>query len=357
MTPSIVSAESILQPIPPASKALRAQRLIIVDVRSPSEFAIDHLPNAINLPVLDDQQRHVVGTLYAENAFEAKKLGAALVSQNIAKHLEGPIRNWQRDDSVLVYCWRGGQRSRSLGHVLAEVGLPVQILGGGYRAYRSALVKGLPELVARFKWRVVCGMTGCGKTRLLGALAAQGAQVLDLEALARHKGSLLGLGPGDEQPSQKLFESQLWNTLQTLNPDLPVYVESESRKIGQIQIPEALILAMRASECLDLRASQSHRVQLLLEEYGHFLDNPQELVIQLKKLVARHGHGRVNGWLEKVENQQWDDFVDAILTEHYDPSYTSSIERNFPGIKNASVLNLTGITEKDYELLAASLSG
>ena len=356
MTPAIVSAESILQPIPPAPKPLKAPRLIIVDVRSPSEFAIDHLPNAINLPVLDDEQRHVVGTLYAENAFEAKKLGASLVSQNIAKHLEGPIRNWQRDDSVLVYCWRGGQRSRSLGHVLAEVGLPVQILDGGYRAYRSALVKGLPELVARFKWRVVCGMTGCGKTRLLRALADQGAQVLDLEALARHKGSLLGLGPGDEQPSQKLFESQLWNTLQTLNPNLPVYVESESRKIGQVQIPEALILAMRASECLNLRANQGHRV-LLLEEYGHFLDNPQELVIQLKKLVARHGHERVNAWLEKVENQQWDDFVDAILTEHYDPSYTSSIERNFPGIKNASVLNLTGISERDYELLAASLSG
>ena len=357
MTPTIVSAEFLLDAVPTSLEPLAVQRPIIVDVRSPGEFATDHVPSAINLPVLDDEQRHRIGTLYAQDRFEAKKLGAAMVSKNIAMHLEGPIRSWKKTDQVLVYCWRGGQRSQSLGHVLAQVGLTVQILDGGYRAYRSALIKGLADLVAPFRWRVVCGMTGCGKTRLLKALAGQGQQVLDLEAIARHRGSLLGLGPGEEQPSQKLFESNLWHALHCLNPERPVYVESESRKIGQVQVPEALITAMRASECLELRATDDSRVRLLIEEYAHFLEDPQALNTQLKKLVSHHGHERVQEWLDKVEEGQWEAFVQSILTEHYDPSYTSSIHRNFPGIFEATPLVLPGIRLQDYESLAASLSG
>ena len=357
MTLPIVSAEVALNAVPEAAKTTDVQRPIFVDVRSPLEFAADHVPDAINLPVLDDEQRHQVGTLYAQDRFEAKKLGAAMVSKNIAMHLEGPIRTWQKSDQVFVYCWRGGQRSRSLGHVLAEVGLRVQILEGGYRAYRSAIVKELSKLAAQFRWRVVCGMTGCGKTRLLKALADRGMQVLDLEAIAHHKGSLLGLGPGEEQPSQKLFESNLWRALSRLNPERPVYVESESRKIGQVQVPEALIMAMRASECLELRVSDHDRVKLLLEEYAHFLNDPEALKVQLRKLVARHGHERVNAWLNKVEAGQWDAFVRSILTEHYDPSYTSSIQRNFPEITKATALTLSGTSVNDYESLAASLSG
>jgi tRNA 2-selenouridine synthase len=357
MTPTIVSAEFLLDAVPKSLEPLAVQRPIIVDVRSPCEFATDHVPSAINLPVLDDEQRHRVGTLYAQDRFEAKKLGAALVSKNIAMHLEGPIHAWKKSDQVLVYCWRGGQRSQSLGHVLAQVGLTVQILDGGYRAYRRALVKGLAELVAQFQWRVVCGMTGCGKTRLLKALAGQGRQVLDLEAIACHRGSLLGLGPGKEQPSQKLFESTLWHALHGLNPERPVYVESESRKIGQVQVPDALITAMRASECLELRATDDDRVRLLIEEYAHFLHDPQALSTQLKKLVSHHGHERIRAWLDKVEAGQWQAFVRAILTEHYDPSYTSSIHRNFPRLSEAKALVLPGIGLQDYESLAASLSG
>ncbi len=357
MTSSIVSAETLLDSLKESCKTLGASRPIIVDVRSPSEFALDHVPGAINLPVLNDEQRHIVGTLYAEDRFEAKKLGAAMVSKNIAMHLEGPIRSWQKSDEALIYCWRGGQRSRSLGHVLGQVGLSVKVLEGGYRAYRTALVKGLPELVSRFKWRVICGMTGCGKTRLLKALANQGKQVLDLEAIAIHRGSLLGLGPGQQQPSQKLFESRLWHALGQLDPSHPVYVESESRKIGQVQVPKSLILAMRASECIELQASEGDRVKLLLQEYAHFLEDPEALTTQLRKLVPRHGRERVKEWLKKVETQQWEPFVRSILTEHYDPSYSGSIQRNFSKIASATSLKLMGISEKDYESLAASLSG
>ena len=219
----------------------------VIDCRSPSEFAEDHIPGAVSAPVLDDAERAHVGTLYKQvSPFEAKKLGAALVAKNVARHVEtlfaGKGRGWR----PLVYCWRGGKRSAAMAHILREIGWDAQTLAGGYRGYRRWVLAQLETIPQKLPFRVVHGPTGSGKSRFLGALRRAGAQVLDLEDLAAHRGSVLGNLPDRPQPSQKWFESQLLHELSSLDAARLVFVEGESKKIGQLQVPEALIGAMRA---------------------------------------------------------------------------------------------------------------
>jgi tRNA 2-selenouridine synthase len=205
----------------------------LIDVRSPSEFAEDHLPGAVNWPVLDDEQRRSVGTLYVQvSAHEARKVGAALVARNMAAHIEQHVRDLPREWKPLVYCWRGGQRSGTLAWYLSQIGFRTAQLSGGYKAFRAVVRSDLQTLPTRFDFHVLCGRTGSGKTLLLHALAEAGAQTLDLEGLARHRGSVLGGLPGLSQPSQKYFDTQLWHALNRLDSALPVFVESESARIG-----------------------------------------------------------------------------------------------------------------------------
>jgi tRNA 2-selenouridine synthase len=230
------------------------------------------MPGAVNWPVLDDQERHDVGLLYATSPFEARKLGAALLARNVARHLETRTAELPKTWRPLVYCWRGGQRSGSMHWFLGQIGFRSRQLAGGYKAYRAQVREDLQAWPARFDWRVLCGRTGSGKTRLLHALAAEGAQVLDLEALAAHRGSVLGALPDAPQPSQKAFDSGLWSALRGLDAARPVFVESESRKIGRITVPAALLDAMRGerSACIWIAMPEAARVELLLQDYGHF---------------------------------------------------------------------------------------
>ena len=191
----------------------------IIDARTEDEYALDHVPGAINWPTLNNEERITIGTMYKQvNAFEAKKRGAALSARNIAAHIERDVIDKPRDWKPLVYCWRGGNRSGALATILGAIGFQVTLIEGGYKAWRAALVESLPGLATRLHYRVVCGPTGSGKTRLLHALAAQGAQVLDLEALANHRSSVLGHIPGVPQPSQKAFDSLIWDALQHFDP-------------------------------------------------------------------------------------------------------------------------------------------
>ena len=195
----------------------------VIDARSPSEFALDHLPGAVNWPSLDDEERRLVGTEYKQvSPFEARKRGAVLVARNIARHLEREAQDLPREWRPLVYCWRGGQRSGALALVMGQVGFDVHVLEGGYREFRRRVVSALETAGTDLDLRLICGKTGSGKSRLLQALAAQGAQVLDLEALAQHRGSVLGSLPGAPQPSQKRFETLLWQQLQAFRRDQPV---------------------------------------------------------------------------------------------------------------------------------------
>ncbi|MGH8750149.1 MAG: tRNA 2-selenouridine(34) synthase MnmH, partial [Burkholderiales bacterium] len=217
----------------------------LIDARSPSEFNLDHIPGAINCPVLDDAERARVGTIYKQvSSFEAKKTGAALIARNIARHIETCFIKKEKNWRPLIYCWRGGKRSAALAHTLKQIGWNAARLEGGYKSYRARVMVDLQELPRRFDFRVICGPTGSGKSRLLQALARTGAQVLDLEQLAAHRGSVLGALPDEPQPAQKMFESLVWQQLQGFQTGQPVYVEAESKKIGNARIPDVLLQVM-----------------------------------------------------------------------------------------------------------------
>jgi tRNA 2-selenouridine synthase len=305
----------------------------VVDARSPSEYAEDRLPGAVNWPSLDDAERALVGTEYKQvSPFAARKRGAALVARNVAAHVEHHVLDKPHGWTPLVYCWRGGKRSGALATVLDQIGFRVHLLEGGYRAFRRALVAALDELPARFEWRVVCGPTGSGKSRLLAALAAQGAQVLDLETLANHRGSVLGLVPGTRQPAQKAFDTLVWETLRRLDPVRPVFVESESRKIGELRVPEALIERMRASPCLWLELPTERRVALLLDEYDFFVADVDGFCARLDALRALRGNAVVDAWQERARHGRTSEVVRDLLEKHYDPIYLESMRRNFRGV-------------------------
>ena len=324
-----------------------------IDVRSPAEFAIDHIPDAVNLPVLDDAQRAEVGTLHArESGFAAKRFGAAIVARNIAQILETHCRDKPREWAPLVYCWRGGKRSASLAHVLKEIGWRAVQLDGGYQTYRRHVVASLAQLPQRFRFVVVCGLTGSGKSRFLHALADVGAQVLDLERIARHRGSLLGDRPDDPQPSQKAFESGVLAALESFDPARPVFVESESRKIGTVQLGDALLAAMRAASCVRLDTPRPMRVALLKEEYAHFMADPGALSDRLSRLVTLHGHKTIERWSDVARAGDFDTLIDELLARHYDPQYARSLVGNFPNSTQAMIVTPTALSPPPLRDLA-----
>lgn len=327
----------------------------IVDVRSPAEFAEDRIPGAWNCPVLDDAERARVGTVYAqESPFAARKVGAALVARNIAHHVETRFADFPRGWRPLVYCWRGGQRSGAMTLVLRQIGWDARQLGGGYRAFRRSVVADLEVLPGRHRFRVICGPTGAGKSRLLRALTTHGAQVLDLEAIACHRGSLLGDMPTEAQPSQKAFETALWAALRGFDPGRTVFVEAESKRIGRLRVPEALILRMRASPCLRVHSDTPVRVDLLMQEYEHFFETPDRLSAILDGLIPLHGHEVVRQWKRWIDAGAWPLLVRDLLERHYDPAYGRSIASHFPGGATADEVSVTGLD--DYDRVAADLA-
>ena len=328
----------------------------VIDVRSPAEYAEDHAPGAINCPVLDDAERAAIGTLYKQiSPFDAKKRGAALVAKNIARHIEETFAAHGRQWRPLVYCWRGGKRSGAMAHILSEIGWHAAQLEGGYRAYRREILAQLAELPRNFRYRVVCGATGSAKRRLLQALAAAGAQVLDLEDLARHRGSVLGNLPDEAQPAQKMFDSLVWDALRKFDPGRPVYVEAESRKIGQLQVPEALLLRMRDSPCVLIEAPLAERVGFLVGEYGHFLGDPRDLKAKLACLAGLHSKDTLARWMQQVEEKRWDELVADLLANHYDPAYRRATLKNFAHLAEARVLRPASLDSASIERMAAQL--
>ena len=307
-----------------------------IDVRSPAEYDIDHVPGALNHPVLDDGQRAEIGKIYKRiSSLEAKKHGAAMVTENIAKHLRDHFHTRDKDWRPLVYCWRGGMRSAALTHVLREVGWQAEQLPGGYKAYRKAVVDTLASAPPEFRFKVLCGRTGTGKSRLLERLARRGAQVIDLEALANHRGSVLGAPVTGKQPSQKKFESGLCKQLQALDPLRAVYIEAESRRIGKIHVPGVLLDSIRSAECIGIEAPVRARTQFLISEYRHFLQNDELLKSAIQPLEHHVGKNNVENWLNWRNNGGAENLVRELLGKHYDPLYLRSIKNHFNRYKNA----------------------
>ncbi len=328
----------------------------IIDVRTPAEFAEDHIPGAINCPVFSDEERIIVGTLYKQvSPFEARKVGAALVAKNIAHHLETRFRDLPKSWRPLIYCWRGGQRSGAMSIILAQVGWAAHKLEGGYKVYRRDVLEKLETLPCAFRYRVICGATGSGKSRLLAALTASGAQVLDLEGLAQHRGSVLGGLPQQVQPSQKWFETALVQALQHLDPARPVYVEAESNKIGRITLPAALVTALHGSECVLLDTILEARAALLLEDYRHFIDAPELLIAQLQVLLPFHGSKRLEHWSELIHAGKFGELVSELLELHYDPSYLRALDKHYSKLGQGQRISLSDLSVDALMTVAKAL--
>ena len=329
----------------------------VIDTRSEAEYAEDRMPGAQNWPTLNDEERHRIGTLYVQvSAFDARKRGAALAAANIARHIERELIDTPKGWQPLVYCWRGGKRSGSLALVLDQSGFKVTLIEGGYKAFRTAVLADLPLQVQRHQYRVVCGPTGSGKTRLLQALERAGAQVLDLEDLACHRSSVLGQIPGQAQPTQKRFDTLVWDKLRRFDPARPVYIESESKKVGNLAVPESLIAAMRASPCLDLRLPDDERVALLLEDYAFFVADPELFCERLGALVTLRGLEVVKGWQAQVRAGDVEPVVRELLLRHYDPGYAASIERNFRQYASALAIAPADRSQAAMDALARELT-
>lgn len=329
----------------------------IIDVRSPEEFAADHIPGARNFPVLDDAERAVVGSIYKQHsAFDAKKTGAAMVARNIAQHIDAEFSAQPKKWRPLIYCWRGGSRSGAMTHILKSIGWNAWQLEGGYKSYRALVIRELETLPARFSYRVVCGRTGSGKSRFLQALSTQGAQVLDLEQLAAHRGSVLGDLPDAPQPTQKTFESLICASLQRFDQTKPVFVEAESKKVGVLRVPQPLIERMWAGRCLQLETPQQARITLLREEYAHLIANLPLLFHKLDCLKGLYPNERIDAWKQLASAAKWDEFVDDMLHNHYDPAYGKSMFKNYRHADQAQCLRVTDISPHGFSSLAKSVT-
>lgn len=300
----------------------------IIDVRSPAEFAEDHVPGAINLPVLDNEERARVGTIYKQvSRFEARRLGAALVSRNIACHLETALKDKPAGYSPLLYCWRGGQRSGSMALIMTQVGWPAATLKGGYKTFRAHVQQALYEHMDVPPVILLDGNTGTGKTALLPLLQARGLQTLDLEGLANHRGSIFGGLGLDAQPSQKGFETALWHQLSRLDPKRPVIIEAESSKIGLRAIPPVLWQAMDGAPRIEITAPPPVRADHLVAAYPELLSNPKRLEACLTALKPHVGGAMIEDWQGLAEQGRFADLARGLMETHYDPAYAKSRAR------------------------------
>jgi len=330
---------------------------VLIDARSPAEYALDHLPGAINYPVLDDEERRVVGTAYVQvSAFEARKIGGAMVARNIARHLDEQFRDKPKEWRPLVYCWRGGMRSGSFVKWLRLVGWDAQQLKGGYKAWRAHAIEQIASRAPQLDLRVLCGPTGSAKTRVLQALAAQGEQVLDLEDLAAHRGSVLGDMPGRPQPSQKSFETQLTHQLAGFDLTRRVWVEAESRRIGRITVPEPLLQRLRASPIIEIAASPAARLSYLLRDYVWLGDDPQALADKLGTLSELLPKDVLAQWQAWALERALPQLFEALMAKHYDPLYARSQGRHLERLDQAQRVECHDLSDAGIQALASRIA-
>jgi len=293
----------------------------IIDVRSSAEFSEDRLPRAVNIPVLTDEERAEVGTIYTqESKFRARRIGAAYVARNVAHALAGALADRPAKYRPLLYCWRGGMRSHAMATVLSQIGWRVGVLQGGYKTWRRKVVRELHEEDAPLNLLLVDGQTGTAKSEILRRVAASGGQALDLEVLAAHRGSVFG-ALGQAQPSQRQFESQIWEPLSRFDLSRPVLIEAESAAIGRLAIPRRLWRSMRAAPHVILRAPSDARAAYLVSAYADLIARPDQMSAALDRLAPFHSKETVKSWRRMVEAQDFRALAMELMRSHYDPLY------------------------------------
>ena len=326
----------------------------IIDVRSPAEFEDDHLPGAISLPVLSNAERARVGTIYKqESPFRANRIGAAIVARNIAHHLDTALVDKPKSWRPLIYCWRGGMRSNAMGTILSSVGWPVGVVKGGYKSWRREVVAGLECDEPLLPVRLIDGQTGTGKSALLLAIERAGGQVIDLEGLARHRGSAFGDFADEGQPAQRLFETEIWRRLRAFDPERPLFVEAESALVGRRRVPRRLWRSMLAAPRIELRAPVAARATYLQAAYADIIEDAHRLNASLDKLTALQSKETVAEWKAMAAERKFTDLAAELIREHYDPLYARSRKRrdDLP----MKVVDLEAITPALLDLAARQL--
>jgi tRNA 2-selenouridine synthase len=321
----------------------------IIDVRSPLEFAEDHIVGAINCPVLSDLERQKVGTIYKKvSSFKAKIIGSSLTAKNIAFHIDNNFMEKKGSWQPLIYCWRGGQRSKAFSIVLSEVGWRTNQLKGGYKEYRNQVINFLDNIGPKLKITLISGKTGSAKTKILKSIENEGGQILDLEGLANHKGSLLGKIPDLIQPSQKFFESLIFNKIQNLNLKDKIYIEAESSKIGNIHIPKSIWKKMIKSPRIEISANVELRAKFLVSDYDYMCNDPTLINPIIKGLKNRLSKKLFDEWTNLIDRKKWFDLTKSFLENHYDPSYSSNtIKNDRKVIKKITATSLNNSDIKD----------
>jgi tRNA 2-selenouridine synthase len=328
----------------------------ILDVRSPAEFAEDHIPGAVNLPVLGDAERAEVGTIYVQQSrLLARRIGAAYVARNIAAHLEGPVLTEVPSAfAPLVYCWRGGQRSTAMATVLSQVGWRPTLIAGGYKTYRRHVTAALYDAEPAYRFVLLDGHTGTAKTEVLGRLGAHGVQTLDLEALAAHRGSLFGALPGRPQPSQRLFESRLLGAIEALDVNRPIVVEAESSKIGERFLPTTVWKAMLAAPRITLQAPPEARANYLAQAYADIAADRATLRATLDRLPRTLGRRRLESWRDLADTGEIETLAASLIETHYDPAYTRSSRKDERA--SLGLVELAGLGEDEQERAAEAVA-
>ncbi|MEZ5750729.1 MAG: tRNA 2-selenouridine(34) synthase MnmH [Paracoccaceae bacterium] len=326
----------------------------VIDVRSPSEYLDDHIPGAVNLTVLDDEERARVGTTYVQQSkFLARRMGAALVSRNAARHLENYLADKPADYRPLVYCWRGGQRSGSFAMILGQIGWQVGIIEGGWKSWRRLVQRAVYETPFPAPVAILDGNTGTAKTEILARVRARGGQVIDLESLARHRGSLFGLAPGVVQPTQKAFESALAVEIARLDPSRPVLIEAESNRIGALRVPPSVWQAMQSAPRIEVQAPLSARAEWLTKAYADITQNPAELATRIDALAPYQPRAMIDEWHAMAASGAFADLAASLMAEHYDPRYArTKLRQN----GNPEILETASLDDAALDTMADRLT-
>lgn len=326
----------------------------VIDVRSPAEFADDHLPGAISLPVLSNAERAEVGTIYKqESPFRANRVGGAIVARNIAHHLETALADRPKGWRPLVYCWRGGMRSNAMATILSSVGWPTGVVKGGYKTWRRQVVEGLDIEDSPLPIRLIDGQTGSGKTALLHAIEGAGGQVIDLEGLANHRGSAFGdIGDG-EQPAQRLFESLIWDRLRRFDLSEPVFVEAESALVGKRRVPRRLWRSMLAAPRIEIRVPAKVRAAYLVETYADVIADRERLAAAIQKLKGIQSKETLAEWQALADAGEFAELARQLMERHYDPLYARSRKRRQD--KPVLTLELGGTGMEDFRRAASAV--
>lgn len=318
-----------MKKIQPTDLWLYKDDRILIDVRSPAEYAHAHIPNALSLPLFNDEERAKVGTLYKQvSAENALIKGLEFVGPKMAGFVKQAIK-WSPNRKLLIHCWRGGKRSGSMAWLMQTVGFDVVTLEGGYKNYRNFILQRFEN--QQLKVILLGGKTGSGKTPILKELEKRGEQIIDLEDLANHKGSAFGWIGEEQQPSVEQFENNLYEVFRKMNPEKRVWVENESRNIGSVSMPQGFWNQMKSAPLIHIEIPFFDRVNHLVNVYTQ--TSKDDLILSFQKIASKLGTENLKKTIDWIEKDDFETAA-AMALKYYDKTYMHGFDNNKSPLKH-----------------------